>query len=148
MANIRNQFEEFFRLTYSDFTDKLAASLMNYDPEDTSYEIVYDVIVDDAGDERLVFIKFTMDHDNKIINIVRKSNCELITTGTAKIKMLSNFGQTILLHCNNCYAEYLAKQEKLRKREEERRMREDAENRKVSEALGNFFEAEIEEPDF
>jgi len=144
MTTIRNQFEEFFCLSYSDFTDRLAVSIMTYDPEDTSYKIVYDVMVDDAGNEESMSIKFIMDHNNKTINIVRKSDGEHIATGTAKIKMLSNFGQTILLHCNNCYAEYLAKQEKLRKREEERRMKEEAENRKVSEALGNFFEAEIE----
>ena len=144
MATIRNQFEEFFCLTYSDFTDRLVVSIMNYDPKDTSYEIVYDVMIDDAGNEESMSIKFIMDHNNKTIDIVRKSDGEHITTGTAKIKMLSSFGQLVLRCCNNCYAEYLNKQEKLRKREEERRMKEEAENRKVSEALGNFFEAEIE----
>lgn len=144
MATIREMFVKFFGTGYEMFINILKESPMTYDPEDQSYKISYNVMVDDLGNEAMMSIKFKMDHDNKCINIVRESNDLRINNGTSTIKMLSAFGQEVLMQCNNCYASYLEKEEKKRKLAEERRRAEELENRRISENLGGFFEMEIE----
>lgn len=145
MATIREMFIEFFGTWYENFINFLKESSMTYDPKDQSYNISYEIETDDLGNKALMSIKFKMDHDGKRINIIRESNDLYISNGTSTVKMLSEFGQEILMQCNNCYASYLEEEEeKQRKLDEDRRRAEEIENRRISEKLGGFFEMELE----
>ena len=149
MATIRNQFEEFFCRDYYDFIEYLVHSSMTYNSKNNSYEIGYDVMINESGDEEKLFITFVLNDRSRTISITRKSECGNIDTGTATVKMLSEFGQKVIMRCNNTYAAYLEEEEKRRELEEARRRKEEAENKKISDALGGFFEINIEsDPEF
>ena len=144
MATIRNQFEEFFCRDYYDFIEYLVHSSMTYNPKNNDYEIGYDVMINESGDEEKLFITFVLNNRSRTINITRKSECGNIDTGIATVKMLSEFGQKVMMRCNNCYATYLEEEERKRKLEEARKQKEEAENKQISDALGGFFEINIE----
>ena len=139
----------FVVFNYYDFIEYLVHSSMTYNSKNDSYEIGYDVMINESGDEEKLFITFVLNDRSRTISITRKSECGNIDTGTATVKMLSEFGQKVIMRCNNTYAAYLEEEEKRRKLEEARRRKEETENKKISDALGGFFEINIEsDPEF
>ena len=148
MAPIRDMFAEFFCCDYHHFVDTFSTIDMIYDPTDCNYKISYDVATNENTKDVMIFA-FALNNKSRTICITRRSKYGNLGSGTATINMMSEFGQKVMMRCNDCYAGYLIDQENKNKLEEERRLKKEAEDRKVAEAFNNFFEMNIaEDPEF